>query len=168
MNYSPSYDLAPTPVPHTSPTPHRRQQCPKLWTPFSRKQAENARFVWLKTSVLGSFSENRVYKFGHRETEKERKLSFRISSTILIVGISKCLKRDKFLNLCVRSIKYGSEFMLIFFITLFLVFLCCIIKINEDPQQLNSIAVYMRSSFYNFKKGRWQSILFYIHGQEWN
>ncbi len=29
--------------------------CPNLKTQFSRKQAQNARFQWLKTSVLGSF-----------------------------------------------------------------------------------------------------------------
>ncbi len=34
-------------------------QCPKLSTQFSRKQAQNARFLWLNTSVLGLFSRNR-------------------------------------------------------------------------------------------------------------
>ncbi len=34
-------------------------QCRKLLTRFSRKQAQNARFLWLNTSVLGLFSRKR-------------------------------------------------------------------------------------------------------------
>ncbi len=42
-------------------------QCPNLQTQFSRKQAQNANFQSLKTSVLGLSSwKNWVYKFGHR------------------------------------------------------------------------------------------------------
>jgi hypothetical protein len=38
---------------------------PEFIGPFSQKQAQNARFQSLKTSVLGLFSQKRVYKFGH-------------------------------------------------------------------------------------------------------
>ncbi len=53
-----------------------RIRCPKLQTQFSRKQAQNARFLLLNTSVLGLFSRKRGSINSGTVQKKECRLAF--------------------------------------------------------------------------------------------